>query len=196
MWMPEFLRPGVWLSIHDFLFTFYAITPLLIFALHSVWTLFLSHPSCILIAPDHSWLIPLLNCSILSFPITIHFDFCFLSALFLCFYTSMTSPLTPLQICNAHYPACLSFSCPPAWLLSFLYARVCMSRWWLQLDPSNVRSWHAKHDLTGFSCCVLISCMYVRTSVLVSTWRRATATCSSVRAAVMFLRVDQWLWPY
>lgn len=76
--------------------------------------------------------------------------------------------------------------CPPAWLLSFLYAVAvcCMPCWRVPLDPSNGRQWHLEQDLTGSSCCAVLTHVY-------------TDECTCKHAAVLLhlcAPCSEWLW--
>lgn len=98
----------------------------------------------------------------------------FLSALFL-FSEGSTTLQWPLLVCFSTrlwvYNLLLCFLLS-ANLIAFLPVCYCcmsvMPCWWLRLNQSNSRQWQVEHNLTSFSCCVPISCMYVWTNGLVS----------------------------
>lgn len=133
-----------------FLFIFYAITPLLIFALHSVWTLFLT------------FLLWHSNCIPSSFSFMIHFEFCVTFScciisvsegsatipwLLLSFFSSSANlacpfpPIAFLSPCLCAFPVCQ----PDCLRSCLLLLHVCEPCWWLQLDPSNGRHWLCSH---------------------------------------------------
>lgn len=134
-----------------------------------------------------------------------HYPFWVLCNFFLlhyfCFWRlchpSLAYPLFLLFLCKSgvhifpkshslFLPLCFPVCQPDCLRSCLLLLHVCEPCWWLQLDPSNGRHW----------LCSYLAHVRVNTCACKHAADLPRLLRASVRAAVMFIRVDQWLRPY